>query len=158
MRWMSCVATGFKMDRRMKRRYRHRFIRHIRVWLQYGSRLRTYASDDPTPWPSIHPTVGFKSYRDAPSQMLQHRMNRRLDRYTQRFIRRSNSNHAVPPRAWSLQHRMIRRGVGVLRRCIVWVSWFKWLYWSLWVTRWSDALQGETIGLSDGTTFSRNLF
>jgi hypothetical protein len=28
-------------------------------------------------------------------------------------VTRSNSNHIVPPRVWSLQHQMIRRGVGV---------------------------------------------
>jgi hypothetical protein len=80
MRRMSSVAKGFKTDRRMNRRYRHRFIWRLWVWLQYGSRLSAYAPDDPTPWPSVHPMVAFKSYKDAPRQLLQHRMNRRLDR------------------------------------------------------------------------------
>jgi hypothetical protein len=56
------------------------FIRHLRIWLQYGSRLSAYAPDDPTPWPSVHPMVAFKSYRDAPRQLLQHRRNWHLDR------------------------------------------------------------------------------
>jgi hypothetical protein len=48
------------------------------------------------------------------------------------------------------------------RRCIASVHCLgflvQWLYWTLWDTGWSDASQGETIGSSDGTTFSRNLF
>jgi hypothetical protein len=31
------------------------------------------------PRPTVHPTVAFKTYRDAPKQLLQHRMDRRLD-------------------------------------------------------------------------------
>jgi hypothetical protein len=77
MRRMSTVASKFKMNRRMDRRYRHWFIRRPRVWLQYGSRLCASAPDDLTPWPSVHPTVAFKSNRDAPRLLLQHRMNRR---------------------------------------------------------------------------------
>jgi hypothetical protein len=30
-----------------------------------------------------------------------------------RFIRSLDSNHTVPPQVWCLQHRMIRRGIGV---------------------------------------------
>jgi hypothetical protein len=30
-------------------------------------------------WPSVHPTAAFKSYRDAPRLLLQHRMNWHLD-------------------------------------------------------------------------------
>jgi hypothetical protein len=37
------------------------------------------APDDLMPWPTVHPTVAFKTYRDAPKLLLQHRMNRRLD-------------------------------------------------------------------------------
>jgi hypothetical protein len=33
MRRMSCVATGFKMDRQMNRQYMHRFIRRLRARL-----------------------------------------------------------------------------------------------------------------------------
>jgi hypothetical protein len=76
---MSSAANRFKMDRRMNRQYRHRFIWRLRVWLQFWSRVCTQESDDPTPWPSVHPTVAFKFNRDAPKLLLQHRMNRRLD-------------------------------------------------------------------------------
>jgi hypothetical protein len=89
---MSSVARKFKMDRRMDRRYRHRFIRLPRVWLQYGSRLCASAPDDPTPWPLVHSIVAFKSNRDTPRQLLQHRMNRSLDGRNHRFIRRLESN------------------------------------------------------------------
>jgi hypothetical protein len=68
-----------QMNRRMNRRYKHRFIRRLRVWLQFWSRVCAQASDDPTPWPSVHSTVAFKFNRDAPKLLLQHRMNRRLD-------------------------------------------------------------------------------
>jgi hypothetical protein len=78
-RRMSSAANWFKMDRQMNRRYRHRFIRCLRVWLQFWSRVCAQASDDPTPWPSVHPTVAFKFNRDTLKLLLQHRMNRRLD-------------------------------------------------------------------------------
>jgi hypothetical protein len=78
-RRMSSAANWFKMDRRMNRRYKHRFIWCLRVWLQFWSRVWAQASDDPTPGPSVHPTVAFKFNRDAPRLLLQHRMNRRLD-------------------------------------------------------------------------------
>jgi hypothetical protein len=78
-RRMSSAANWFKMDRRMNRRYRHQFIRRLRVWLQFWSRVCAPASDDPTPWPSVHPTIAFKFNRDAPKLMLQHRMNWRLE-------------------------------------------------------------------------------
>jgi hypothetical protein len=77
-RRMSSTANKFKMDRHMNRQYRHRFIRRLRVWLQFRSRVSTEASDDPTPWQSVHPTVAFKFNRDTPRLLLQHRMNRRL--------------------------------------------------------------------------------
>jgi hypothetical protein len=79
MRRMSSAANRFKMDRWMNRRYRHRFIWRLRVWLQFWSRVCAQASDDPTPWPSDHPTVAFKFNRDAPRLLLQHWMNRHLD-------------------------------------------------------------------------------
>jgi hypothetical protein len=79
MRRMSSVASKFKMNRRMDRQYKHRFIRRPRVWLQYGSRLCASTPYNPTPWPSVHPMVAFKSNRDAPRLLLQHRMNRRLE-------------------------------------------------------------------------------
>jgi hypothetical protein len=149
---MSSLAIGFKMDRRMNQRYRHRFIRRLRVWLQYGSRLNTSAPDDLTPWPSVHPTVAFKSYRDAPTQLLQHWMYRRLDRglnsssdgYTQIIQYRLecgvfSTGWSGMASVYSIVHCL---GFSVQR-----------LYWTLLVIGWSDALQGETIGSSDGTTF-----
>jgi hypothetical protein len=36
------------------------------------------APDDPMLWPVVYPTHAFKSYRDAPKHLLQHRMNQRL--------------------------------------------------------------------------------
>jgi hypothetical protein len=44
-----------------------------KVWSSNAS-----APDDLTPWPAVHLTPSFKSYRDVPSFPLQHRMNRRL--------------------------------------------------------------------------------
>jgi hypothetical protein len=48
------------------------------------------------------------------------------------------------------------------RRCIALVHCLGFsvqrLYWTLLVIGWSDALQGETIGSSDGTTFSGEFF
>jgi hypothetical protein len=48
-RRVSSAANMFKMDRWMNRLLRHRFIRRLRVLLQYGSKLRASALDDPTP-------------------------------------------------------------------------------------------------------------
>jgi hypothetical protein len=152
-RRMSSAANWFKMDRRMNRRYRHRFIWRLRVWLQFWSRVCAQALDDPMPWPSVHPTVAFKFNRDAPKLMLQHRMNRRLEGI------HSGSSDGVS--------QIIQYRPSVVpsapddptgRRCIASVHCLcflvQQLYWALWDTRWSDAQQGGTIGSSDGTTFS----
>jgi hypothetical protein len=105
MRRMSSVASKFKMNRQMDRRYMHRFIRRPRVWLQYGSRLCASALDDPTPWPLVHPTVAFKSNRNAPRLLLQHRMNPRLDGRNHRFIRRLDSNQTEHPKCGAFSTR-----------------------------------------------------
>jgi hypothetical protein len=43
-----------------------------------GQGSASSAPDDPTPWPAVYPTLAFKSYRDTPRFLLQHRMNRCL--------------------------------------------------------------------------------
>jgi hypothetical protein len=97
--------------------------------------------------------VAFKSNRDAPRLLLQHRMNRRLDGRNHHFIRRLDSNQSEPPQVWCLQHRMIRRGVGVLSRfqgsttILARIS-----------DRMTQRSAGGTIGSSDGTTFSGDFF
>jgi hypothetical protein len=115
------------------------------------------APDDPTSWPAAYPTVEFKSYRDAPRFLLQHRMNRRL-----------MINPVVHPTSIFKLHSTTQTGCssapdGPTRcRCIASVNWLghvvQWLYWILWVTRWSDACVGGTIGSSNGTTFFRKPF
>jgi hypothetical protein len=140
-RRMCSAANRFKMDRRMNRRYRHRFIRRLRVWLQFCSRVCAQASDDPTPWPSVRLTVAFKFNRDAPKLLLQHRMNRRLDGSL------SGSSDGV--------FQIIQYRPSVVpsapddptgRRCIASVHFLGFLvqqlYWALWDTGWSDAQQG----------------
>jgi hypothetical protein len=113
--------------------------------------------DDPTLWPAVYPTLAFKSYRDAPKYLLQHRMNRH-------FI----VNLAVHPTPLFGLHSTAPSGCSLApdgptgRRCIASVHWLghmvQRLYWLLWVTGWSDACVGGTIGSSDSTTFSEKLF
>jgi hypothetical protein len=43
---------------------------------------------------------------------------------TQRFIRRLRLNYTVLHRVGALQHRMVRWGVGAMRRCIDWITCF----------------------------------
>jgi hypothetical protein len=49
--------------------------------LGFGSKVQSSASsasDDPMLWPAVYTTPTFKSDRDAPKDLLQHRMNRRF--------------------------------------------------------------------------------
>jgi hypothetical protein len=122
-----------------------------------GQGLDSSAPDDPTPRPAIYLTLAFKSYRDAPKYLLQHRMNWRL-----------KVNSVVHPTPLLELHSTAPSGCSSApddptgRQCIASVHWLghvvQQLYWILWVTGWSDAYARGTIGSSDGTTFSENLF
>jgi hypothetical protein len=122
-----------------------------------GQSSAASAPDDPTLWLAVYPTLAFKSYRDAPRFLLQHRMNRHL-----------RHNPAVHPTPTFKLHSTAQTGCSSApddptgRRCIALVHWLghvvQQLYWILWVTGWSNACAGGTISSSDGTTFSGNLF
>jgi hypothetical protein len=43
-----------------------------------GQSSASSAPNDPTLWSAVYPSLAFKSYRDAPKYLLQHRMNRRF--------------------------------------------------------------------------------
>jgi hypothetical protein len=108
------------------------------------------APDDPTVDSTVHPTLTFKSYRDASKEVLQHRMNRRF-----RF------NSAVHPTPMFELHSTTPSGCSSApygptgRRCNASMHWLGHLVQRL-VTGWSDAFTGGTIGSSDGTTFLGN--
>jgi hypothetical protein len=126
-------------------------------------------------------TLGF-GYSMGQGSGLKHRTIRRLDH---RFIRRLVLNHTETHQVKCFSTGWTDAWIGILSsscdgliqiiqylpdcevfstrwsdRASVYCLGFKVqrLYWSLWVTGWSDALQGETISSSDGTTFSGNLF
>jgi hypothetical protein len=121
-----------------------------------GQSSASSASDDPTLWPAVYLTLAFKSYRDAPKYLLQHRMNRRF-----------KVNSTVHPTPLFGLHNTAPSGCSSApdgptgRRFIASVHWLghmvQRLYWLLWVTGGSDACAGGTIGSSDGTTFSGKL-
>jgi hypothetical protein len=120
-----------------------------------GQSSASSAPDDPTLWLAVYPMLAFKSYRDAPKDLLQHRMNRRFQ-----------SNSVVHPTPAFELHSTAPSGCSSApdgptgRRCNASVHWLghmvQRLYWLLWVTGWSDACAGGTIGSSDGTTFQGN--
>jgi hypothetical protein len=115
------------------------------------------ALDDLMPWPTVHSTAAFKTYRDAPKLLLQHRMNWCLE-----------VNSAVHPTTLFKTYITAPSGCSsapndpmgcrciALVHCLVFLV--QRLYWSRWVIGWSDACAGDTIGSSDGTTFSGILF
>jgi hypothetical protein len=116
-----------------------------------GQSSTSSATDDPTLWPAVYPTLAFKSYRDTPKHLLQHRMNRRF-----------RSNPAVHPTPAFKLHSTAPSGCSSApddptgHRCIDWVTWFN-DYFS--ACEWSDdptLAHGGTIGSSDGTTFQGN--
>jgi hypothetical protein len=116
-----------------------------------GQRSASSVPDDPTLWPAVYPTLAFKTYRDTPKLLLQHRMNRRL--------RNNPAVHLTP--TFKL-HSTAQTGCSSApdgltgRRCIDWVTWFNG-YFS--TCEWPDdpmPAQGGTIGSSDGTTFQGN--
>jgi hypothetical protein len=88
-----------------------------------GQSSASSAPDDSTLWPAVYPTLAFKSYRDAPKHFFSTRWTDASDS-TQRFIRRLCLNYTVLHRVGALQHRMVRRGINAMRRCIDWVTWF----------------------------------
>jgi hypothetical protein len=113
-----------------------------------GQSSASLASDDMTLWLAVYPTLAFKSYRDAPKHLLQHRMNRRLRSNPAVHSTPAFKLHSTAPSGWSSaldQHR-----------CIDWVTWFSG-YFS--ACEWLDdptLAQGGTISSSDGTTFLGN--
>jgi hypothetical protein len=115
------------------------------------------AQDDPMPWPAVHPTVAFKTYRDAPKLLLQHRMNWRLEVNSVVHLTPVFETYSTGPSGCSSAP-----DDPMGRRCITSVhclgSWFNGY---IGVCEWSDdpmPAQGDTIGSSDGTTFSGKLF
>jgi hypothetical protein len=151
---MNSAAKEFKSDCRMDRRYRQLFIWCLRVWKQYWLSFNGLP-DDPAVDSVVHPTLTFKSYRDAPKELLQRRMNWRF-----------RINSAVHPTLVFELHSTAPSGCSSApdsptgHRCNASVHWLghlvQQLYQSLWVTRWSDAFAGGTIGSSDDTTFHGN--
>jgi hypothetical protein len=120
-----------------------------------GQSSASSALDDPTLWPAVYSTLAFKSYRDAPKHLLQHRMNRHF---------RSNPafhlTHTFKLHSTALSGCPSAPDYPTGRRCIASVHWLSHLvqrlFQRLWVTGWSDASAGGTIGSSDGTTFQGN--
>jgi hypothetical protein len=116
-----------------------------------GQSFASSALDDPMLWPAVYPTLAFKSDRDAPKVLLQHRMNRRLI-----------VNSAVHPTLVFELHSTAPSGRSSApdgptgRRCNASVHWLGHLVQRLWVTGWSDAFAGWTIDSSDGTPFQGN--
>jgi hypothetical protein len=97
--------------------------------------------DDLMPWPMVHPTVAFKTYREAPKHLLLHGMVRRL-----------GVDSSVHPTALFETCSTAPSGCSSApddpagRRCIASVHCLSFLvqqlYWGLWVTRWSNACAG----------------
>jgi hypothetical protein len=84
-----------------------------------GQRSASSAPDDLTLWPVVYPTLAFKSDRDAPKVLLQHRMNRHL-----------KDNSSVHPTPLFGLHSTTPSGCSWTpdgptdRRCIDLVTWF----------------------------------
>jgi hypothetical protein len=84
-----------------------------------GQSSASSAPDDPTLWPVVYPTLAFKSYRDAPKELLPHRMNWHF-----RF------NSVVHPTLVFELHSTALSGCSSALdgpagpRCIDWVTWF----------------------------------
>jgi hypothetical protein len=120
-----------------------------------GQSFASSTPNDPTLWPAVYPTLAFKSYRDAPKDLLQHHMNRRF-----------KFNSVVHLTLVFKLHSTTLSGCSSApdgptgHRCNALVHWLghlvQRLYQHLWVTEWSDASAGGTIGSSDGTTFHGN--
>jgi hypothetical protein len=155
MRRMSSVASKFEMDRRMDQRYMHRFVQRPRVWLQYGSRLCASAPDDPMPWPSLHPTVAFKSNRDAPRLSTGW-----TDAWMEETISSSDSLIQIKQNRPKCGAFSTGWSDGASVYSVGALSGFQGSTAIL--ARISDRMMrrsaGGTIGSSDGTTFSGNLF
>jgi hypothetical protein len=151
IRRMSSAAKEFKTDRRMNRRYMHSSSDTLGFGNSKGQSLASSAPDDPTLWPAVYPTLTFKSYRDTPKLLLQHRMNQRF--------RNQQAVHLTPmfklhSTAQSECSSTLDGPTG--HRCIDWVTWFNGYFSDC---EWPDnstPAQGGTIGSSDGTTFQGN--
>jgi hypothetical protein len=122
-----------------------------------GQSSASSAPDDPMLWPVVYPTLAFKSYRDAPKYLLQHRMNRRF-----------RSNPAVHPTPTFKLHSTAPSGCSSApdsptgRQCIASVHGLSHLvqrlFQRLWVTGWSDACAGGNHRFIRRYYFSGKLF
>jgi hypothetical protein len=86
IRRMSSAAKNFKRDRQMNDGIGSGSSDALGFANSKGQSSASSAPDDPTLWLAVYPTLVFKSYRDAPKYLLQHRMNWRF-----------KSNSAVHP-------------------------------------------------------------
>jgi hypothetical protein len=141
MRRMSYVAKGLKTDRRMNRRYMHRFIWCLRFGNSKGQDSAPSAPDDLIPWPTVHPMVAFKTYRDAPKLLLQHRMDRHLDvdSAVHPTVIFETYSTALSEKPSAPDHPTGRQYIASVH-CLSFLV--QRLYWGLWVIGWSDAVAG----------------
>jgi hypothetical protein len=116
------VQSSDELVHRVNSRYRRmnrRSIFYMRRTSCRGRVAKTVALDDPTVWvwrPSIYLMLSLNSYRDAPRRSLQHMMIWRLSQDEASVY--PTVEWKLTKAAWarSLQHQMIRRTVGALRR------------------------------------------
>jgi hypothetical protein len=115
--------------------YSHPEIGNFRV-LQAPS-----APDDPMPWPMVHSMVAFKPYRDAPKQLLQHRMDWRLDidSVVHPTVIFKTYSTAPSEKSSATDGLTGHRCIGSVH-CLGFLV--QRLYWTPWGTGWSDACAG----------------
>jgi hypothetical protein len=122
-----------------------------------GQSSTSSASDDPTLWPAVYPTLAFKSYRDVPKLLLQHRMNWRFKYNPVVHLTPAFKLHSTAPSGCSSAPD---GPTGC--RCIASVHWLSHLvqrlFQRLWVTRWSDACAGGNHRFIQRYYFSGKLF
>jgi hypothetical protein len=152
---MSSAAIGFKMGSWMNWRYKHRFIRRLSYSMGQGSTLK-------------HRTIRCLDHWFIRRLHLNHTETRQRNCFSTGWTDAWMEDSVVHPTvifksystAPSVESSAPDDPMG--RRCIASVHCLGFLvqrlYWALWDTGWSDALQGGTIGSSDGTTFSGKFF
>jgi hypothetical protein len=102
-------------------------------------------------WPAVYLTLTFKSYTDAPKELLQLQMNRRFKVNSTVHQTPLFGLHSTAPSGCSSAPDS-----PMVCRCIYWVTGFNG-YISAY--EWPDDLtpaQWDTISSSDGTTFQEN--
>jgi hypothetical protein len=113
------------------------------------------APDDLTVDSMVHPTLIFKSYKDAPKELLQHHMNWRFRINSAVHLTLVFELHSTAPGGCSSAPDGLMG-----RRCNASVYWLghlvQRLYQCQWVTGWFDAFARGTIGSSNSTTFQGN--